>query len=98
MAFLGLGNGTMYAQAGGYQKNYRQGVTYIGFFNGATNNHTPSGSGFTVDGFTGITWNKNIVTINFPFFDSSMGTPYSGQLFPTGTSVGSVGQVYPTRG
>ncbi len=99
MALLGLGNGTMYGGSGGYTNKFRQ-AACMGVPNGVTNTLQPSvaGGNSVFNGFAFLTWCKTIFAIYFPFFDKSMGTPYSGQLYPTGTSVGASGQVFPTRG
>jgi hypothetical protein len=47
------------------------------------------------DGFRGMTWMKNVVTMTRDFWDKSLGTPYSGQLFPHGGNSPSPGQVFP---
>jgi hypothetical protein len=90
MAFLGYGNGDMYlgTSAAPFQMGlFRFGPTQYIFAG------TSSGLAYA-----GMPWCKTIYIMPFPFFDSSMGTPWSGQLFPTGTSAGASGQVFPTRG
>lgn len=47
-------------------------------------------------GFAGLTWCKSIFAISFGYFDKTLATPYSGQLFPTGASTTSSGQAWPT--
>ncbi len=46
-------------------------------------------------GYVGLTWMKNVFMMTRDFWDSSLGTPYSGQLYPTGGNSGGPGQVYP---
>jgi hypothetical protein len=99
----GYGNGTMYAGTSGSPEQtgkYRQPASH-GLFNAApTNIQQPGspGAAAVFGGWSSLSWCKNILTIMFPFFDKSLSTPYSGQLFPTGVSVGNAGQVFPTKG
>lgn len=54
------------------------------------------GFGFTLKGgFKGLTWMKNVVVMSRDYWDISLGTPYSGQLFPHGGNSPSPGQVFP---
>lgn len=46
-------------------------------------------------GYQGMTFCKNIFVLQRDFWDTSLSTPYSGQLFPTGGNSGGPGQVYP---
>src|SRR6516164_8743541 len=99
----GYGNGTMYAGTAGSPEtvnNYRNAPS-IGMFNVApTNIQQPAaaGAGSAFTGLKTLGWLKTIFTMYFPFFSKELSTPYSGQLFPTGVSVGSAGQVFPTKG
>jgi hypothetical protein len=46
-------------------------------------------------GYTGPTFLKAIYVFVRDFWDKSLSTPYSGQIFPTGQSQGTTGQIYP---
>jgi hypothetical protein len=46
-------------------------------------------------GFAGLTWCKTIWSMMFGFFSKAQSTPYSGQLFPTGSAQTTNGQSSP---
>lgn len=43
----------------------------------------------------GLTFMKNVLVLTRDFWAPSQGTPYSGQIFPTGGNSGGPGQVFP---
>jgi hypothetical protein len=46
--------------------------------------------------FYGMTWLKNVLCLTRDFWDSTLTTPYSGQIFPVPNSGGTQnGQIYP---
>jgi hypothetical protein len=45
--------------------------------------------------YTGIPWLKNVYMMSRDYWDTSLSTPYSGQLFPVGPGEGGPGQIYP---
>jgi hypothetical protein len=46
--------------------------------------------------FYGLTWLKNIAVLGRDYWDGSLTTPYSGQLYPVPNSGGTTtGQIYP---
>lgn len=47
------------------------------------------------DGYTGMTWMKAIFTMWFPYFNKAESTPFSGQLYPTGSAFTTSGQGSP---
>jgi hypothetical protein len=59
----------------------------------------PSESGIVpplFGGFFGLTWLKNVAVLTRDYWDESLTTPYSGQLFPVPNSGGTTtGQIYP---
>jgi hypothetical protein len=47
-------------------------------------------------GYVGIKFLKNIFAYVTAYFDSSLSTPFGGQIFPTGGNKGGTGgQIYP---
>ena len=46
-------------------------------------------------GYVGITWMKNVFVLTRDYWNLSLGTPYSGQLFPHGGNAPGPGQVFP---
>jgi hypothetical protein len=71
-------------------------VTYVGYsghypvFSGATLVFTPG-----VGTYQGLTFMKNVFAMTRDYWDTSLSTPYKGQLFPTGGNSGGPGQVFP---
>ena len=56
----------------------------------------PSNQTQVNNGYKGMPWLLSIFVRAFPFFAPSLGTPYSGQLFPRSSGgVGSSGQNNP---
>ena len=47
------------------------------------------------DGYVGMKWLKNVFCLLRDYWDATLSTPYSGQLFPPGSGTGGPGQIYP---
>jgi hypothetical protein len=47
-------------------------------------------------GYVGLSWLKNIMVLTRDYWDPSLTTPYSGQLYPVPNTGGTqTGQIYP---
>jgi hypothetical protein len=79
MAFVGPGSG----DTGGF---------YLSHFDQVNNKIIWSAY---IGTYLGLTWMKNVWVITRDFWDKSLSTPYSGQLYPTGGNNPGPGQVYP---
>jgi hypothetical protein len=56
----------------------------------------PSSTPYLFAGHLGLTWLKNIMVLTRDYWDPSLTTPYSGQLYPVPNTGGTqTGQVYP---
>ena len=52
-------------------------------------------AGIFQNGYRGLVWCKSIFSMLFGYFDKAMSTPYSGQVFPTGSAQVGNGQAFP---
>jgi hypothetical protein len=75
---------------------YSDGGSLYAASSGAASSGSDGPSDIFDGGYVGVKWLKNMYAFVVGYFDSSLSTPYGGQIFPTGgNSGGSTGQIFP---